>query len=55
MSQGTSLVLGDVRDDIEEELDYGDSMAKWVRNACKLRLQLENEDDPELLEDEYTD
>lgn len=33
----------DLLDEITERLDYGDSRAAWIREACRQRLERENE------------
>lgn len=48
MKDPTTIKFGDLRERIEDQLDYGDSLAGWVRDACRLKLQMENDDDPEL-------
>lgn len=35
----------DLVGDIEDELGYGDSMAEWIREACRLRLETERDDE----------
>lgn len=30
-------------EEIDERLDYGDSRAEWIREACRQRLERENE------------
>lgn len=48
MSDPTSVKFGDVRERIEDRLGYGDSLGSWVREACRMRLEMENPDDPEV-------
>jgi len=39
--QVTFRIPEDVDDDIEDELEYGDSKAEWVREACEQKLDRE--------------
>jgi len=34
----------ELKDDITEELEYGDTMAEWIRDAIKMRLEAERDD-----------
>lgn len=46
MSQGTKIYLQDVGDEIRDRLDYGDNLSEWVREACRMRMEIINDDDP---------
>lgn len=48
MPERTTIHLGELRDTVEERLEYGDSIGEWVRGAIRMRLELENDEDPEL-------
>lgn len=42
MSEQTSIHLGELREEIEEEREKGVPMAQYVRESCRLRKELEN-------------
>lgn len=37
---------GELVDEIDDELGYGDSRAAWIREACRQRLERDQESSP---------
>lgn len=40
---------GDLKDRVTDRLEYGDSFAEFVRDSVRLRLELSNSDEDEIL------
>ncbi|WP_256394140.1 hypothetical protein [Natronoarchaeum rubrum] len=38
---------GAMKEEITEELEYGDTMAEWIREAIRMRLDAESEESVE--------